>query len=274
MNKFAKLFANSGTRMAVIGMVHVRSLPNTPLSKLSVQQLVDHSCNETLIYKKYKLNGILIENMFDMPYATRQHIGPDVTAVMTRVCTEVKRLVPQMSCGVQVLAALNCEALAVAVASGLQFIRAESYVFGHIADEGYMDACAAQLLRYRRNINAEHILVLTDVKKKHSSHAITSDLDIGYTAKAAQYFLSDGIIITGSTTGSAPHLKLVSDVRNAVSDHMPVLIGSGVNHQNVKLFRDLNVNAVIVGSHFKKDGIWSNDLCEQRIQQFMSCLDN
>jgi len=62
----------------------------------------------------------------------------------------------------------NKDALAVAMASGAQFIRAEGFVFSHVADEGWMDSCAAELLRYRRAIGAEDILVFTDIKKKHS----------------------------------------------------------------------------------------------------------
>ena len=47
------------------------------------------------------------------------------------------------------------------------FIRGEGFVFSHVADEGWIDACAGELLRYRRNIGADNILVFTDVKKKH-----------------------------------------------------------------------------------------------------------
>ena len=62
----------------------------------------------------------------------------------------------------------NKEALAVAQASGADFIHAEGYVFSHVADEGWMDSCAGELLRYRKFINAENVLVLTDIKKRHS----------------------------------------------------------------------------------------------------------
>lgn len=61
----------------------------------------------------------------------------------------------------------NKEALAVALSSGGQFIRAEGFVFAHVADEGWMDGCAGELLRYRRAVGAGDILVFTDVKKKH-----------------------------------------------------------------------------------------------------------
>ena len=52
---------------------------------------------------------------------------------------------------------------------GLNFIRAEGFVYSHVADEGLINACAGDLLRYRRQINAEHIHIFTDIKKKHWS---------------------------------------------------------------------------------------------------------
>ena len=51
--------------------------------------------------------------------------------------------------------------------SGLNFIRAEGFVFSHIADKGPIHSCGAELLRYRRFLEAENILVFTDIKKKH-----------------------------------------------------------------------------------------------------------
>jgi predicted TIM-barrel enzyme len=67
----------------------------------------------------------------------------------------------------QILAGSNKEALATALASNLQFIRCEGFVFSHIADEGFIDGCAGELLRYRKYIGAEHIQIFTDIKKKH-----------------------------------------------------------------------------------------------------------
>jgi len=49
--------------------------------------------------------------------------------------------------------------------------------------QGIMNSDAGELLRYRRAINADHIAVFCDIKKKHSAHAITSDVTIGQTAE-------------------------------------------------------------------------------------------
>lgn len=50
---------------------------------------------------------------------------------------------------------------------GLDFIRVEGFVFSHVADEGLLNACAGNLLRYRKHIGADHVKIFTDIKKKH-----------------------------------------------------------------------------------------------------------
>lgn len=87
---------------------------------------------------------------------------------MGNIITYPEKLVTIIDiCICQILAGGNQEALAVSKACGLQFIRAECFVFSHIADEGLMNACAGPLLRYRKAIDAEEVLIFTDVKKKH-----------------------------------------------------------------------------------------------------------
>lgn len=41
----------------------------------------------------------------------------------------------------------------------------------------------------------------------YSAHAITQDVTIAETAKAAEFFMSDGLIITGSATGDPASLQ-------------------------------------------------------------------
>ena len=104
------------------------------------------------------------------------------------------------------------EALAIAHASGADFVRVEGFVYAHVADEGVIESCAGDLLRYRRAIGAERVLIFADIKKKHSAHAITADVSIVETAKAAEFFLADGVIVTGAATGEPASPDEVRDV--------------------------------------------------------------
>ena len=103
--------------------------------------------------------------MHDVPYLNSE-VGPEVVACMTAVCQRVKQE-SKMPCGIQILAGANSAALAVAKAAQMDFIRAEGFVFAHVADEGIISSCAGELMRYRKIIEGEDIMVFTDVKKKH-----------------------------------------------------------------------------------------------------------
>jgi uncharacterized protein len=142
--------------------------------------------------------------------------------------------------------------MAVALACGADFVRVEGYVFAHVADEGIIEASAGDLLRYRRAIGAEHVLVFADVKKKHGAHALTADVSIAETARAAEFFLADGVIVTGSETGRAASPDEVRDVAGAVA--IPVLVGSGMTAENLSGYAA--AHGFIVGSSVKEGGRW------------------
>ncbi|XP_061669690.1 uncharacterized protein F13E9.13, mitochondrial isoform X2 [Syngnathoides biaculeatus] len=231
---------------------------------MKMSQIIEDACREASVYRDAGLDGVMVENMHDVPYSPSP--GPEVTACMTSVCAAVRNVCPSVPVGVQILSAANRQALAVALASGVEFIRAEGFVFSHVADEGLVHACAGELLRYRKSVGAEDILVFTDIKKKHSSHALTSDVSVAETARAAEFFLSDGLILTGTSTGAQADPQELTEVSRAVS--IPVLIGSGVTHDNVD--RYLGASGVIVGSHFKDGGVWSGELNPRRVRNFMT----
>ncbi|XP_022598368.1 uncharacterized protein F13E9.13, mitochondrial-like isoform X1 [Seriola dumerili] len=264
--KFLELFGR--LKSVVIGMIHVKALPGTPLGCMKMSQIIEEACREASVYRDAGIDGLIIENMHDIPYSFS--VGPEVCACMTAVCSAVRGICPALPLGVQILSAANQQALAVALGSGLDFIRAEGFVFSHVADEGLLNACAGDLLRYRRQIGAEHVQIFTDIKKKHSSHALTSDVSIEETARAAEFFLSDGLIVTGAATGAEADPKELTEVSQSV--RIPVLIGSGVTYDNVE--RYLDASGMIIGSHFKQGGHWANTLDPEQVKRFMGKIHN
>ena len=253
----------------VIGMIHVDALPGTPDYKGDVKSIINKARRESAIYRDAGVDAIAIENMHDIPYLKRS-VGPEITAMMSVVAHEVK-IKTELPCGIQILAGANKEALAAAHSAGLNFIRAEGYLFAHTADEGLMQSDAGELLRYRKQIGAENISVFTDIKKKHSSHAITSDVSIVETAKAAEFFLSDGIILTGTATGEEADVDEVRKVKESVN--IPVLIGSGITIDNIEMFLPY-ADAFIIGSYFKRDGFWKNEVDKDRVTALIKKIRN
>jgi len=252
-----------------IGMVHIQALPGTPSNKYPVTDIIKMACHEAMIYQQSGIDAVLIENMHDVPYL-KGKAGSEITSVMSIIGYEIKRQTG-LPVGIQILAGANQEALSVAHAAGLDFIRAEGFVYGHLADEGFMESCAGELLRFRKTIGAEHIAIFTDIKKKHSSHQITRDVSIVETAQTAEFFLSDGIIITGSSTGHEASVEETKMVKQSIK--LPVIIGSGITLENVSNYFPY-ADAFIVGSSFKQQGKWDCDLDKSAIVNFMESIRN
>lgn len=251
---------------AVIGMLHVPALPGTPRHGLSLPEIIDRVLAETEIYLATGVHAVMLENMHDVPYL-RGAVGPEIIAAMAVVAGRVRALAT-CPVGVQVLAGANREALAVALAANLQFVRCEGFVFGHVADEGWLDAAAGELLRYRRQIGAERIEVLADIKKKHAAHAATADVSLAETARAAAFCGADAVVVTGVATGEAAAPADLEAVRQAVA--LPVVVGSGVRLDNVADYAA--ADALIIGSAFKNRGCWQERLDPARVADFMARL--
>jgi membrane complex biogenesis BtpA family protein len=261
MKRFRKLF---GKNKPVIGMIHIDPLPGTPKYKDSVKQIIEKSIDEAKIYLDAGIDAIAIENMHDTPYLKR-NVGEEITSLMSIIGYEIKNRT-QIPVGIQILAGANRQAIAAAHSAGLDFIRAEGFVFSHIADEGIFDSDAGELLRYRKSIGADNILVFTDIKKKHSSHKITEDISIVETAKAAEFFLSDGVVITGSHTGKPADIQEISSVKKQIS--LPIIVGSGITDTNIEDYFNIS-DGWIIGSYFKKGGNWKNGVDSERVSNFM-----
>ena len=241
-----------GVSRALIGMVHVGALPGTPAAGRDLDALVGDAVADARLYHGAGFHAVMVENMHDRPYLNRS-VGPEIVAAMTAIGREVRREVP-LPLGVQVLAGANQESLAVALACGASFVRVEGFLYSHVADEGLMNADAGALLRYRRAIGATAIRVFADIKKKHAAHALTADVDLATTARAAEFSLADAVVVTGISTGIQADPADVSAVSRAIS--IPTLVGSGLTIENLSRFAA--ADGLIVGSAAKRDGVWWN----------------
>jgi membrane complex biogenesis BtpA family protein len=262
-----KLFDRS--RCALIGCVHLLPLPGSAGFDGDVGRVVRRAAEEARLLVGAGFDGLIVENTHDAPYLLGS-VPPETTAAVVRAATAV-RDVTRLPIGVQVLAGANRESLAVAIAAELDFVRVESFVFAHVADEGLMATAAAPLLvRLRAQLRAERVAILADVKKKHASHAITSDLSLRDVVEGAAFSRADGVIVTGASTGRETDAAEVREASEA--SVLPVFVGSGVTPANVGRYV-ASARGLIVGSSLKKDGDWRNELEPARLAAMRAALD-
>ncbi|MCX5663483.1 MAG: BtpA/SgcQ family protein [Planctomycetota bacterium] len=259
-----------GRQHALVGMVHFRALPGTPSSNMRPAEIVAKAVAEARQLESAGFDALIVENMHDRPYLADAS-GADTVAAFAVATAAVVNAV-NIPVGVQILSGANLAALAVAHAAGASFVRAEGFVFAAVADEGLLaNACAGELLRERKRLGAESIKIYADLRKKHSSHALTADLDMAAWVRAAEFFQADGMIVTGTETAVEPDAAELAMAR--ATTKLPVLAGSGATPENLgRIFR--SADAIIVGSALKVGGLWSNELDPARIAAMVQARDN
>jgi len=256
-----------GKKCSLIGVVHVHALPGASGYSGDIEKVIAAAMDDAKLYKQGGVDAIVVENMHDVPYLTG-YVDPETVSAMTVVANAIKAQT-KLPIGVQLLAGANIEALGVAVACNLDFIRVEGFVFAHVGDEGLHDSCAAKLVRRRAILKAQHVKIFADIKKKHSAHAITGDVSLLETAEAAEFFRADGVIVTGSATGKEPALEDVESLKQGAK--LPVLIGSGITPTNIPKYAPL-VDGLIVGSYAKHDGYWENAVDPARVERLAEAI--
>ena len=245
-------------------MIAVKPLPGAPWYDGDNQAIVHQALSDLAHYQAAGADAIILENSHDLPYI-KPPLPKQAVALMTRVARAVRaRFAGPI--GIQMLEAANETALEIARAADLDFVRAEGYVFAHLGGAGLIEGCAGKLLRRRKELCAEHIRIFADVKKKHCSHALTADLDIADVVKQAEFFLADGVIVTGARTTEPPSPAELRRVKKCA--HVPVLIGSGMTADNIGKYYSL-ADGFIIGSTFREEGRFLGKLDPARLARFL-----
>lgn len=256
----------------IIGMVHLRPLPGSPLynaKERNVYNIIEIAVEEAKLLESGGVDGLQIENIWDYPFQKGSDIGHETTAVMTAAAVKVREAV-----GIPI--GINChlnggvQSVAAAVASGAKWVRIFEWVNAYVSHAGILEGIGGQVDRYRKMLQAENdIKFLCDVNVKHGSHFIISDRSISEQARDAESEGAEGLIVTGFETGIAPTPDKVKEFADSVS--IPVILGSGTTKENAA---DLLTYAdgAIVGSYFKDDNNWKNPVSEARTKAFMDVV--
>ena len=266
MNKesFEKIF---GVKKPIIGMVHLDPLPGAPKynAELSIKGIVGRALQDASILVEGGVDGIMVENQWDRPWLKAEDIGFETVAVMSSVIQKIRDeyTIPM---GVNVHLNGVCQAIAIALATGCQFIRAFELANAYVSSSGIIEAAGPKAVRYRNHLKAEDkISIFADFHVKHGSHQIIADKSLKEQAEDIEEALGDAIIVTGLKTGNPPERKDLELLKQIVD--IPIIIGSGLSVDNMKDLLPL-ADGAIVGSYFKKDSKIANPIDVDRVKNF------
>jgi membrane complex biogenesis BtpA family protein len=206
-------------------------------------------------------DAVMVENGGDVPFLPPQEIYHDTVAALS-VATAVLRRELRIPIGVNCLGNAVDASLAVAVAAGGAFVRANQWVNAYVANEGLVEGRAGRAARFRRSIGGENVSVWADIQVKLGSHAITADRSLAEQARDAEFFDADALIVTGRRLADPPILEDVRKIREASG--LAVIVGSGTHHDNVGQLLDV-ADAAIIGSSLKVGGVWWGDMSPRAV---------
>lgn len=259
-----------GRDKALIGMIHCPAFPGAPRYRgASMDDIYDTCMRDAERLVQGGMHGLIVENHGDIPFSKPDDIGPETPAFLSVVTDRIKRAFG-LPIGINVLANAPLPALATAVAGGADFIRVNQWANAYVANEGFMEGRAAEALRYRSLLRAEHVRIFTDAHVKHGSHAIVADRSIPELTRDLGFFDSDCIIATGQRTGDSARMDEIDEIGGAT--HLPLLVGSGVTEDNIVAILG-RTNGVIVASSLKEGGVWWNPVEPERVRRFVAAAE-
>ncbi|MCC6555990.1 MAG: BtpA/SgcQ family protein [Polyangiaceae bacterium] len=255
-----------GARRPIIGMVHCWPLPGAPgYTGYGVDAIIDHAIRDARALAEGGVDGLIVENMWDIPFRAGPHLPPESVAVHAVVARAVGQAVP-IPMGINLVHNGGVALLAIALAAGARFIRVCMLTGAGVWEAGSWDeGCAADLLRRRKDLHAEHIRILADVDKKHSVRF--PGIDLATHIEWTRFSGADALIVSGRMTGNAPDLEKVREARRLAGDR-PLLVGSGATEENAAAFLEA-ADGIIVGSSLKEDGRCENPVDIERVKRFV-----
>jgi hypothetical protein len=260
-----------GVAKPVIGMVHLWPLPGAPgymgdSRGYGMKRILDEALREAESLVAGGVDGLIVENMWDLPFRVGAAVQMESATAQAVAAAEVVKAAGQLPVGINVIHNGGVTCLAIALAAGAKFIRVCIFTGARVWDTGEFDhGCAAELLRKRKEWDAEHIHVFADVDKKHS--VPFPGIDLATHITWTEFYGADALIVSGKMTAEAPDPEELREARRLTK--RPILIGSGADDGNIAAFLEY-ADGVIVGSSLKRDGVMENPVDPQRVRRFVA----
>ena len=254
------------TQNPVIGVLHLLPLPTSPRWQGDLQAVIDRAEQEATALASGGVHGIIVENFFDAPF-TKGQVDPAVVSAMGLVVQRLQTLIT-VPIGLNVLRNDARSALAIATCTGAAFIRVNVLTGVMATDQGLIEGCAHDLLRYRKELGSS-VKILADVLVKHARPLGSPNLTTA-VQETIHRGMADGIILSGWATGSPPSLEDL-ELAKAAAGNLPVFIGSGADWENIGTLMKA-ADGVIVASSLKRQGDINQPIDPIRVGQFVEAM--
>jgi membrane complex biogenesis BtpA family protein len=250
-------------KKAVIAMAHIGALPGTSLydPAAGMGKLIDDVMADVKKLQAGGVDAIMFGNENDRPYVFKA--PAEGIAAMTAVIQAIRPAL-NVPFGVNYLWD-PVASVAVGAATGASFVR-EIFTGLFASDMGLWEPDCAAASRLRTNLGRKDMKLLFNINAEFA-HSLDAR-PIALRAKSAVFSsLADAILVSGPLTGLPAEQSDLKKVREAVTE-VPVFANTGVRIDNVEEVLAI-ADGVVIGTHFKVDGVTWNDVDGERVKRFM-----
>ena len=229
--------------------------------KETIEQVIDHAREDLLALQEGGVDAVMFSNEFSLPYLT--DVRTVTVACMGRIIGELKQDI-KVPFGVNVLWDAK-KSLDLAAATGAKFVQ-EIFTGVYASDFGLWNTNIGETIRHRKAVDATDVKLLFNILPEAAKYL--ADRDIEGIAKSTVFNnRPDALCVSGLTAGSMTDTSILKRVKDTVPNTV-VLANTGVRLENVE--QQLSVaDGAVVGTTFKKDGVFENHVDKERVARFM-----
>lgn len=252
-----------GTEKAIIAMCHIRALPGDPSYDASkgMNWVVDKAWEDLNALQRGGVDAVMFSNEFSLPYLT--DVRKETLAAMGYIIGSLRSQI-SVPFGVNVLWD-PAASLDLAAATGAKFVR-EVFTGVYASDFGLWNTNCGAVVRHQHSVSAHHVKLLMNIVPEAARYL--GGRDVAEVAKTTAFNCKpDALCVSGLTAGSSTDSQVLARVKETVGD-LVVFANTGCREDSIA--RQLSVaDGAIVGTTFKKDGIFENFVDQTRVCTFM-----
>lgn len=255
-----------GTEKPIIAMCHFAALPGDPYydAEGGMEKIIERARREFLALQEGGVDAVMFSNEFSLPYLRK--VNPETTACMARIIGELKPEI-RIPFGVNVLwdpyASLD-----LAAATDAKFIR-EIMSGVYASDYGLWDTDTGSIVRHKVRLGLNNVKMLFNIVPEAAKYL--ADRDVAEIAKTTVFNnRPDVICVSGTNAGAATDENVLARVKNAIPD-TAVFANTGCRADTIGHILSI-ADGAVVGTTFKKDGKFENQVETDRVKEFMEIV--
>ncbi|GBF74863.1 sgc region protein SgcQ [Paenibacillus sp. 598K] len=252
-----------GVDKGIIAMCHLQPLPGDPHydEAKGMDYVVEAARADLLALQNGGVDAVMFSNEFSLPYLT--DVRTETVAAMARVIGELMRDI-RIPYGVNVLWDAK-KSLDLAAATGAQFVR-EIFTGVYASDFGLWNTKVGETIRHQKALGASNVKLLFNIVPEAAQYLAHRDIE-SIARSTVFNNRPDALCVSGLIAGAETDTQLLKRVKDTVPQTV-VLANTGMRLDNVET--QLSVaDGAVVGTTFKKDGVFENAVDEKRVKAFM-----